>query len=106
MVEKGSTNSGKAPPPFSGNARKKTFFLKGVLPLYTTHRYEHRHGDTKNKKKPQLYASKYRQTDGHTIEHKTTERRYPVDINTNEAITQSPKQVIEVGGEQGDYSKK
>ena len=59
-----------------------------------------------NKKKPQLRASKSRQTDGNTIEHKTTERRYPVDINTNEAITQSPKQVIEVGGEQGDYSNK
>ena len=33
--KKGSKNSDRGlPPPFSGNARKKTFFLTGGLPLY------------------------------------------------------------------------
>ena len=31
---RGPKNSGKAPPPFSGNARKKTFFFYGCLPLF------------------------------------------------------------------------
>ena len=32
----GSKNSGKGPPPFSGNARKKTFFFTCGLPLLCT----------------------------------------------------------------------
>ena len=39
MVKKGPKNSGigRPPPPFSGNARKKTFFFIDVFPISETY---------------------------------------------------------------------